>query len=672
VASRTPVADGLAIAPSELSELASHRYWGRYASAGDLPNAASNAAVAPSFPRLRAGDVAYVTGDSTLYQCTSPGTAGGADATWASLGGGGGAVQTVRSSYVFVVAQNNYLQALANQGDPPMPTNNANLVPAPSPAADVEGVTCDYLDTGNGLELDQALLAAAARPGGGGVDIRLRPCGINLADSVMPLVVPSGCRVIGAGKIASTIRGASSGNAGVTQRIFQLGQNTTLASLRIISPAPTNVVGVISTLQRGVIMFGVESEVRDCHLQLDVSGQQNRHERYMIHDQSATIKVNDCQFFIGNGWAQPTPNVMGCIFWGYPGYSISVGPNQPGRATNCQSFGGNQATLCRNSDPCTSVDNWYARDLDAPFGAFAFQHDFVASSQNRFGGSLHNCFADINNYSRGTGIYRAGFLVSSTRNNATHGHNLSSCTVRVAANDMTTIGLQLESRGNASWGVGGVEGLHVRGLTVKGTGGDDSPIIDYGLLTTQISGNPFFTFTLEGISVYSVRSTTPAGAPSTAGVGLWLRQGCWYCQITNVWLWSELLAGAALTTAVAIRDGAAFTPGTRDILITNLHATQFQTGFDLGGPGGTGVVNAHRISNSRLLALAAGANGAIIRARATDTGLSNVAFHAAGAGPVSAVNILAGAVNAQVVGCNLGGLPILDAGVGTVQGLNVP
>lgn len=57
-------------------------FWGVYANAVTLPNAAGNMlSIAQFF--LEAGDVAYVTGVGPYY-CTSPGTAGGSDATWSS------------------------------------------------------------------------------------------------------------------------------------------------------------------------------------------------------------------------------------------------------------------------------------------------------------------------------------------------------------------------------------------------------------------------------------------------------------------------------------------------------------------------------------------------------------------------------------------------------------
>jgi hypothetical protein len=60
-------------------------HWGVYANPGTLPNASGAPLLAADFT-LEAGDVAYVTG-SGLYVCVSPGTVGGADATWTAVGG---------------------------------------------------------------------------------------------------------------------------------------------------------------------------------------------------------------------------------------------------------------------------------------------------------------------------------------------------------------------------------------------------------------------------------------------------------------------------------------------------------------------------------------------------------------------------------------------------------
>lgn len=64
-------------------------YWGVYANGTTaLPNQSANVLPASIF-FLEAGDVAFVAGGG-LYQCDSPGTAGGGDAVWSAVGGSAG------------------------------------------------------------------------------------------------------------------------------------------------------------------------------------------------------------------------------------------------------------------------------------------------------------------------------------------------------------------------------------------------------------------------------------------------------------------------------------------------------------------------------------------------------------------------------------------------------
>lgn len=65
-------------------------YWGSYANGSTaLPNQSANALPVNLFA-LEAGDVAYAAG--SLWLCTSPGTAGGGDATWIAVGSSGPAL----------------------------------------------------------------------------------------------------------------------------------------------------------------------------------------------------------------------------------------------------------------------------------------------------------------------------------------------------------------------------------------------------------------------------------------------------------------------------------------------------------------------------------------------------------------------------------------------------
>jgi len=166
-----------------------HRDWGNFtdptngvAGPGDLPNQGSNVLPAAQFT-LEAGDIAYVDDSVSAsfqgrYHCTDPGTAGGGDAVWEATGGGGGGGTSSRDAHAYVVGISS--EPYASAGD-----------------------SVDFLDTGNGAQLAAALAAAAALPPAlKTVDIRIRAGTIDLTAPgapALPLVVPDGVRLIGAG-----------------------------------------------------------------------------------------------------------------------------------------------------------------------------------------------------------------------------------------------------------------------------------------------------------------------------------------------------------------------------------------------------------------------------------------------------------------------------------------
>jgi len=104
---RTPKIDGLTTAPNAVAdannpaasaeELQSHRFWGRYATVADLPNASGNATGNPAYNLMRPGDVAQVQADSLLYVLQDRGTLIGGDAVWSAVGGGGGTIGSTTS-----------------------------------------------------------------------------------------------------------------------------------------------------------------------------------------------------------------------------------------------------------------------------------------------------------------------------------------------------------------------------------------------------------------------------------------------------------------------------------------------------------------------------------------------------------------------------------------------
>lgn len=151
-------------------------WWGQYDVAAQLPNVAG---AAMQQNDVQAGDLAWVQATNQLYYCTSP-TIGAA--TWSPLAGGG--VTTIRDAHQIVVGQSG------------------------GAFSDVAGVSADYVDVGDGVQLQAALVAADALVTGAraGVDVRLRPCAISIADQ--PLAMAGNIRLLGASRTASLLSAA--------------------------------------------------------------------------------------------------------------------------------------------------------------------------------------------------------------------------------------------------------------------------------------------------------------------------------------------------------------------------------------------------------------------------------------------------------------------------------
>jgi len=151
-------------------------WWGQFDVAAQLPNVAG----APfQVNDLQAGDIAWVQATNQLFYCTDPTWEA---ATWSALAGGG--VTTIRDAHQIVVGQTG------------------------GTYTDVAGVSADYVDTGDGVQLQAALTAAAALIVGSrtGVDVRLRPCSIVVA--AQPLTMAGNIRLVGADRDASGLSAA--------------------------------------------------------------------------------------------------------------------------------------------------------------------------------------------------------------------------------------------------------------------------------------------------------------------------------------------------------------------------------------------------------------------------------------------------------------------------------
>lgn len=150
-----------------------HNYWGIVATPGELPNAPGNVIVSSPL-NLEAGDIAFVSGESTLYLCTSPGTVNnGGDAIWAPLYSG---IDHFAPKYV-----------VGGSEDSQIPFSVGGFYYFPDDG------------TGNGIQAAFNFINAGGPVG----DVYIRPGYYQLdalaAAGGIPFIIPDGCKVQGAG-----------------------------------------------------------------------------------------------------------------------------------------------------------------------------------------------------------------------------------------------------------------------------------------------------------------------------------------------------------------------------------------------------------------------------------------------------------------------------------------
>ena len=228
-----------------------HGYWGRFQYSTSVPPATfagrtgdvgssllPNVSVALSpaeFAKLEAGDTA-ATIDATvtisgaefgLWTCISPGTVGVGGAVWIRMDTSTASQQTIRDAHRIVVGI-----AGATTGTPATDIL-LNLSPY------VAGFSADFIDTGNGTGLALAIATAAAI--GNPVDVRIVSGVISLESGLIstPLVIPTNCRLIGAGSLLTTILGRDTADQG----IFTMGVNSSLENIALKSPVPVSAPG---------------------------------------------------------------------------------------------------------------------------------------------------------------------------------------------------------------------------------------------------------------------------------------------------------------------------------------------------------------------------------------------------------------------------------------------
>lgn len=273
---RSPTPDGLAVGPNAPGnvnnpaalavELQVHHFWGRYNLITQLPNVGTvdgvavvgaNAASAPAYAKMAPGDLAFAQATNRLYVLIDRGTLAGNDAVWESTNATSTVVQTVRDAHVIVVGQAGHLTALAAVAIPPLAANSLNL----GATGEQLNITVDYLDTGDGTQLRNALAAALAS--GVQIDIRLRPCNIVVTPAVIgadnwAFRVPPGCRLIGAGgnPFGVSLLTGTDGTGGSSQAVIRLDSNAELESVGISSPgavAAPGGAGILGVIDQGPV-----------------------------------------------------------------------------------------------------------------------------------------------------------------------------------------------------------------------------------------------------------------------------------------------------------------------------------------------------------------------------------------------------------------------------------
>jgi hypothetical protein len=157
-------------------------------------------------------------------------------------------VQTIRDAHRIVVGITG-----ATDGILPVPSANDTLLNLNPYTA---GVSADFIDTGDGIQLAAAIAVASSIQGASTkpVDIRVVSGVIDFQASNAfsgPLTIPTGCRLIGAGKELTEFVGlVGLPAASVDQCIFVLDPGATVEDCKLTSPAP---VGIPAGTHGGIL-----------------------------------------------------------------------------------------------------------------------------------------------------------------------------------------------------------------------------------------------------------------------------------------------------------------------------------------------------------------------------------------------------------------------------------
>ena len=232
-----------------------HNYWGIAANANALPNAPGNIVVDGPL-NLQEGDLAFVSGESTLYLCTSPGTVNnGGDAVWAPLYSGS---DHFAPKYV-----------VGSQGDSQVSFNVGGFFYFPDDG------------TGNGIKA--AIEAATVEVG----DIYIRSGLYDLsgysASGELPFNLPVGCKISGSGNTTQIVCSLAPGGIAT---IFSLFSGCELSNLRI------DLDDTLGTAGSGTSVVDVVSDDRAYCSKLTIS---------VLKNPTSTSTVYQCLYASGSG-----------------------------------------------------------------------------------------------------------------------------------------------------------------------------------------------------------------------------------------------------------------------------------------------------------------------------------------------------------------------------------
>lgn len=204
---------------------------------------------------------------------------------------------------------------------------------------DAQAAPFQYVaDPGNGTGIESALTAAAAR----GVDVYLRPgtYTIDPASVTLPMTIPAGTRLKGAGRGVTEIVGGD-GSGGTTQEIFDILSAGELRSVRVQSPAPAAAPAAGTTV--GVIRARANAIVDDCEIEVGVNGGGGtpRTQEVGILGTDGVAVIRDSNFIGADGFAQQTGAEIIAILFASELADESLLPAQSGRVEACRFSGWN-------------------------------------------------------------------------------------------------------------------------------------------------------------------------------------------------------------------------------------------------------------------------------------------------------------------------------------------